>query len=235
MVEIFGITFYTNFFAFTLFCFLAAGATVLFFLVNSKKRMPRKRGRKMFSIHLSLLALLFCWLHYDIFLAGLEIAIKQYRKECGMHIYRRNVALDGFAGLASSTPWLNKYGIPYVELENLRGEIFRFSMVNGKEVEEKVDEYSSPYIYTSKIEGIAKYLDEDFIAKQTYFIADRINGDVLGEIITIHVGDGWADKWVPPGPYTGFSCCEKEMKDENIVIGPRNLIEQLFASQKKGK
>ena len=237
MIEIFGITFYTNFFAVILFGFIAFITTFIFLIRLPKKKIPKKQLFKKILIHLSILFVLFSWLHYDIFLAGLEISIKQYRKECGMHIYRKNVDPAGIAGLELSGTSLNRHGIPYVERKNSHGDIVRFSMVNGKEVIETVDEYTSLYIYKYKAEGISKYLAEDFITKQSYFIADRINSDVLGEIIRISVEIGWADQWVPGDVYRGFSCCKKEKREGYIsyFLNVNDLIEQIFVSPKKKK
>lgn len=123
------------------------------------------------------------------------------REEGGLHIYK-TVEGKGFSGDTGIKFW-SQYGFQYVESQNRSGQIFRYTMRNGKEHKEKVSEFRSRYEYTLPSDVI-----ESRFRKIENRIRDRHTGEILGKMVYVQAYPGWADSvifkllgnvWLPPG------------------------------------
>jgi len=206
MIEIFGTTYYTSWIAATLFCFISLIVFFVLLLVSAKSRSSK---RKLVAIFVVLELGIFGIVYWDIIVAGHQVS-NMCHEQGGLHVYN-TVEADGMAGIAGIKGW-DEYGFSYVEYVDSRGYIIRSTMNNGKIIKERVDRMTSQYIRITKRENVGRLIEKSFIKRISHSVVDRINGDLLGELIYFTIQQGWADHWVP-GEYTPWQCGNKELRN----------------------
>ena len=105
-------------------------------------------------------------------------AEKLCKEQGGLHVYK-TVETDGFIGGVIQDA--SKYGFKYTEGSDGK-EKFRWMMVDGHIVKEKIDEYSSNYQLFNESKLINKYF------RKSRFLVENISTEeVLGELVKFSI------------------------------------------------
>lgn len=124
------------------------------------------------------------WAHY--------VTMPRVCKEAGLKIYRKADKAEGlrFDGAADDS-FVKKYGFAFVEGRAASGRYYRFSKV-GDQV-----------IHEPKVKPKARYLSEgEVLSPQpgiggaAYRVRDLTSGEVVGELVTLGYGGGWAERFL---------------------------------------
>lgn len=139
---------------------------------------------KLLSITGCILLIASVAMHWDVYLIGQQ-AKKLCKEEGGLHVYK-TVYVDGFKGAYSIESW-SKYGYKYVEAGRKDKKV-RYSMRDGKVIEQAVDAFMSNYEVVHKSMVINKHFK-----RSRSFVRDRSSGEVLGELVYFSIYPGWVD------------------------------------------
>jgi len=139
------------------------------------------------------------WAHY--------VTMPRVCKDAGLKIYKK---ADKAGGLRLSTAeefWVTKHGFPFVEGEGAPGRYYRISMQGDRIVREQ------------DVQPKARYLSErevlsprPGIGGAAYRVRDLTSGEVVGELVTLGYGGGWAERFLAgftdagPGPLFPTGC-----------------------------
>jgi hypothetical protein len=194
MVTLFGTTYYT----------IGTGLLVLALLapllwgfarwalrpnVEGKPRRTRLLAEGGLTAGLLLLAAV--GLYWDVYLIGQRA--KELCEQTGL-IVHRSVTTQSIAGITNIEAYVN-HGLHFVEA-NLNGQFYRYEIRHNQVYREPIKSIISRYelmrvdeprILSSKsiVNCCIKHIDR---------IVDRVTNEILGELVSITINVGWADK-----------------------------------------
>ena len=179
------------------------------------------RHIQLVKLHFSLwlTIALFIALHWDIAATSYKVN-KLCREQGGLHVYK-TAEVEGFLGGVSIEAW-SEYGFSYVEMLGAYGDKYRYTIKDGREHREIIDEFKSQYMLDSD----SKQVDEH-VKRVRRTIRDRHNGEVLGDLVFFNVYPGWIDRFyykLVPIPFSPIQCGVDRQK------GKRNSINRYYTS-----
>ncbi|MFA5913279.1 MAG: hypothetical protein WC830_06940 [Burkholderiales bacterium] len=160
---------------------------------------------------------------WDVYAIGRE-AEQLCNEQAGLHIYR-TVEAEGFLGSGMSKYWADR-GFKYVESGGSQNRKFRGTMRNETVVIQEVEEFASQYQVGSGEDHtpIGKHM-----ARSSYRVVDRQNGEVLGELIYFSIYPSWLDNLFIglTGTGSGFSpwlCGNESQRGARDRLGPEDVV-----------
>ncbi|MGD9603129.1 MAG: hypothetical protein AB7O21_17765 [Gammaproteobacteria bacterium] len=141
--------------------------------------------------------------------------------EAGLKVYRR-VEAEGFLGDSDIAYW-NKRGFEWTEHLDSTGTVFKHTLVDGIPNVQRRDRVESRFEYRlPERRAISANLEE---SRQR--VVDRLDGQILGEIVSIHIFRGQLDRFVDFGLHFSPPTCWEDKPHERggrRFSGPRELI-----------
>lgn len=140
------------------------------------------------------------WAHY--------VTMPRVCKDAGLKVYGKADKAEGlrFDGAADDS-FVKKYGFAFVEGRAASGRYYRFSKVGDQVVHEP------------EVQPKARYLSEREVLSLTpriggaaYRLRDLATGEVVGQLVTLGYGGGWAERFLAsftgagPGPWFPIGC-----------------------------
>ncbi len=179
------------------------------------------------ALSMALLTLPFC----DVYLIGRD-ADRLCREQGGLHVYK-TVKAEGFLGSGGES-WI-KYGFEYVETGGLGTKKFRISNRDEKVITEEVDEYLSSY----RLAGENHEVVNKHISKSSHQVINRMNGEVLGELVYFSIHPGYFDgiflKLTGSGPALWHCGNEPPPGSDVLRLGSSDVVKAtLIPTQGKG-
>lgn len=185
------------------FGYLFLYAPLAYFVIRFVYRFMLKRfvGRWVGGgIAISALAAVLVAPVWDTYQIGQETK-RLCTEKAGLHVYKTVVA-DG-ARVGPGIEIWSKYGYLYTEGHGRGNKKYRYTMQDGKPVEEEVDEFISRY---GDIGGYDRVLDKHH-GISSVASGDVNSREVIGELVRVHTYPGWLDSFfiAITGTGSGFS------------------------------
>ena len=201
------------------------------------KRISIASIRLTSTILFSLILLGLPWL--DVYRISHE-AGSVCKEQGGLHIFK-TVEADGFIGGLIEDE--SKYGFNFTEGSDGKNNKFRWTMVDGKAVKEKISDYKSRYELQIKEKRVRI---NGYLQRTRYQVDDRISGEVLGELVIINIRSTLLDAFFLSsvgGSVTGWRCGNEapegeggyEPNSKKYLYGPSDLIKAILKPKKQNK
>lgn len=129
-------------------------------------------------------------------------------QEAGLKVYRKADKAEGlrFDGAADDS-FVKKYGFAFVEGRAAGGRYYRFSKVGDQIVHEPEVKPKARYVSEREVLSVNSQ-----VGGAAYRVRDLSTGEVVGELVTLGYGGGWAERFLAaftdsgPGPIFPVGC-----------------------------
>jgi hypothetical protein len=139
------------------------------------------------------------WAHY--------VTMPRVCQEAGLKVYGRADKAGGLRLSTADDVWVTKYGFPFVEGERFPGRYYRISRQGDELVREEGVKPKARYLSEREVLSLTSQ-----VGGAAYRIRDLSTGEVVGELITLGYGGGWAERFLAafsdagPGPIFPIGC-----------------------------
>lgn len=178
------------------------------------------QGRARITATLLLAAVLLSLPWWDVVLIGLR-AQRLCAERAGLHVFK-TVEAEGFLN-GRIGPYA-KHDFSFTEDTGIGGKKYRYFMQDDQVQAVEIPDFASRYELQT---GARFQIIEEKFRPESALVVDRQNGEVISELVIVHIYPGWLDsilRWVLDAESPPWTCGDEPPSGASPKLSPYDLV-----------